>query len=115
MSIKRIQGRPKQGDCQVGRERIISGFVDMVRSGSYDEISRKQIALSVGITPALITYYFPKGDFLIKEALTPVFLQWYAEFDEILLRKDTSWDTRLILSIGLIIDLYKKEVHVEST
>ena len=113
MSIKRAQGRPKQGDSQVGRERIISGFIEMVRSGCYDDISRKQIADNIGITPALITYYFPKGNFLVKEAFTPVFRQWYAEFDQILSERTKIWNTRLVVSLELIIDMYRKDMHVE--
>ena len=112
MLEKRSQGRPKHGDTQVGRERIVSGFVEMVRSGSYADMSRKEIAQYVGITPALITYYFPKGHLLLIDSFSDVFMDWYKEFDATLSR-DEPYDERLMAAFQMIVAFYKREFHVE--
>ena len=112
MLEKRQQGRPKHGESQVGRDRIIAGIVEMVRSGSHGDMSRKEIAQYVGITPALITYYFPKGQLLLIDSIADVFATSYEELDAIL-SGAADYEERLTAAFRMILAFYKREYHVE--
>ena len=59
MSLVRIQGRPKRGPTSVGRDKIIADALQLLRSGIHIT-TRKKLAADLGITPALLNYYFGK-------------------------------------------------------
>ena len=66
MSVVRLQGRPKLGPSSVGISRIIADALDMIRRGERFT-TRRDLAAKIGITPALLNYYFGKNnDFLEK-------------------------------------------------
>ena len=77
---RRAPGRPVSAE-RFGREKIISGFRALVRKGQ-GQISRKDIANYLGITPALVIYYFPDSSTILREALTGGFDQWLIKIDE---------------------------------
>jgi AcrR family transcriptional regulator len=72
MVERRAQGRPARGPEVVGRERILAGTREFLRSNKATEITRKNIAESVGVTPALISYYFPERINLLEAATVSV-------------------------------------------
>jgi AcrR family transcriptional regulator len=78
MSERRAQGRPTRGADEVGRDRIIEGTRAFLRSPATGDITRKDVAQFVGVTPALISYYFPNTDDLLEAAVEPV-VEAYAE------------------------------------
>ena len=71
---KRRQGRPKRGENEVGLSNILRSARDAMRSRSFDILSRKDLSMAVGVTPALISYYFPKGVDVADLVLSPVIL-----------------------------------------
>ena len=71
-SFKRAQGRPARGQTEVGSHKIVEGMRAALRSLGNTNVTRKDIAGYAGVTPALVTYYFPERDSLIKAATLPV-------------------------------------------
>lgn len=72
MSDKRAQGRPARGTATVGPKKIVEGLQDALRSLQTNNVTRKDIARFAGVTPALVTYYFPERNTLIEAATVPV-------------------------------------------
>ena len=71
-SPKRAQGRPARGETEVGKNKIVEGMRDALRALKNTNVSRKDVARHAGVTPALVTYYFPERDALIAAATSPV-------------------------------------------
>ena len=71
-SFKRAQGRPTRGQTEVGSQKIVEGMRAALRSLGNTNVTRKDIALYAGVTPALVTYYFPERDALIEAATVPL-------------------------------------------
>ncbi len=71
-SFKRAQGRPSRGETEVGSQKIVEGMRAALRSLRKTNITRKDIAFYAGVTPALVTYYFPERDSLIESATVPI-------------------------------------------
>ncbi len=69
---KRAQGRPARGDTEVGSFRIVEGMRNTLRAMKTANVTRKDIAACAGVTPALVTYYFPERNGLIEAATLPV-------------------------------------------
>ena len=69
---KRRQGRPKRGESEVGLSYILRSARDAMRSRPFDILSRKDLSMAVGVTPALISYYFPRGVDVADLVLSPV-------------------------------------------
>ena len=69
---KRVQGRPARGENEVGAARIVEGMRAALRASQNPKVSRKEIAGHAGVTPALVTYYFPERNDLIEAATLPV-------------------------------------------
>ena len=82
MSEARRPGRPKTSDGVVGREAIIDGTISFLRSGTL-VLTRKEIALALNITPALIAYYFPQGQSLLVAAVEKQADLWLERMKEI--------------------------------
>ncbi len=69
---KRAQGRPARGDNEVGSQKIVEGMQVALRTLQTTNVTRKEIAWYAGVTPALVTYYFPERNALIEAATLPV-------------------------------------------
>ena len=69
---KRVQGRPARGENEVGVQRIVEGMRAALRASQTTTVSRKDVAGRAGVTPALVTYYFPERTDLIEAATLPV-------------------------------------------
>lgn len=82
--VKRLQGRPVRGEGDVGRDRLIDAARTLLRSGGGSDLSRKAVAEIAGVTPALISYYFPEKNSLVSAAVRPVIEQRLAQLDAIL-------------------------------
>ena len=72
MQEKRSQGRPARGDSEVGSHKIVEGMRCALRVMKTANVTRKDIATYAGVTPALVTYYFPDRNGLIEAATVPV-------------------------------------------
>ena len=71
-STKRVQGRPTRGANEVGSQKIVEGMRVALRAQQHSNVSRKDVALQAGVTPALVTYYFPERRRLIEAATLPI-------------------------------------------
>ena len=111
MNDVRRPGRPKVGDQQVGRERIIDGVIDYIRSGRSD-ISRREIASYLKITPALLTYYFPRGFSLLTEAVGRQADRWQQRLDDLCERQDLNPSQKMDHLQQLIISMYANDAHI---
>ena len=69
---KRAQGRPARGSNEVGSQKIIEGMQVALRALQITNITRRDLARYAGVTPALVTYYFPERNTLIEAATLPV-------------------------------------------
>lgn len=74
-AVKRLQGRPVRGEGDVGRDRLIDAARTLLRAGGGSDLSRKAVAEIAGVTPALISYYFPEKNSLVSAAVRPVIEQ----------------------------------------
>lgn len=68
----RSQGRPIRDAAVGGKEAILHGVRDFIRSNVDSDISRKDIANYLNVTPALISYYFPDRNELLENATAPI-------------------------------------------
>ena len=84
MDVKRRQGRPKRGDEEVGVRHILDRARQAMRERPFDLSSRKELSDAVSVTPALISYYFPKGANIADLVLSPVIFSHKLKRDEIL-------------------------------
>ena len=69
---KRAQGRPARGENEVGVRKIVEGMRAALRALQSTKVTRKDVAGHAGVTPALVTYYFPERNDLIEAATLPV-------------------------------------------
>ena len=69
---RRVQGRPARGENEVGVKKIVEGMRAALRALQNTKVSRKDVAGHAGVTPALVTYYFPQRSDLIEAATLPV-------------------------------------------
>ncbi len=112
MMAKRARGRPVKGDAQVGKHRILSEFIVALRNGALHDFSRMEIATAIGITPALLTYYFNKGDGFMVEAVAPVIDGYVSGLASILDSATLSFDDRLLRAIDLLLTMHGRDEHV---
>ncbi len=70
--VQRPQGRPTRCANDTGLQRIVNGMRNALRSRRNIHVTRKDIAQFAGVTPALVTYYFPEKDSLIEAATVPI-------------------------------------------
>lgn len=80
----RSQGRPARGDGEVGRARLLERTRDALKSKPRIDLQRREIALFVGATPALVSYYYPDKWDLFAAAAKPVIESYIAELVAIL-------------------------------
>lgn len=65
-------GRPPAGAQSGGRQAIVASMQRFMRSHPLATVQRLQIAEYAGVTPALISYYFPEKLDLMIEAASPL-------------------------------------------
>lgn len=111
MSDKRSQGRPCRGGNEVGSDRIIESLREMLRSRRSDCTCRKSLAEFAGVTPALITYYFPHKDTLIEEATKPI-IEDYARQLRSILSHEEAHDVKLRKVITLLVGCYERDAGI---
>jgi AcrR family transcriptional regulator len=111
MYDKRSQGRPSRGGNEVGSDRIVESLRGMLRSRRFDHASRKNLAEYAGVTPALITYYFPSKDGLIEQATKPI-MEEYASQLQSILSGDDEPDSKLRRVISLLVGCYERDAGI---
>lgn len=67
----RTAGRPNSQD-EVGRDLIVRRTRAAIRDRPRTDLSRHEIAKFAGVTPALISYYFPDRSSLFEATITPI-------------------------------------------
>lgn len=83
MNSPRSRGRPCRGQAEVGREKILEALRQLLRSRQCFDLSRKSVAASAGVTPALISYYYPRKEQLLEDAVAPVIWKYCEEIKSI--------------------------------
>ncbi len=73
----RPQGRPPRGGQETGRDHLIESTRGAMRARPKLDIQRREIAEYAGVTPALVSYYFPDKAVLFEAAARPV-IEGYA-------------------------------------
>lgn len=81
----RGQGRPPRGGREIGRNHLIESTRGAMRVRPKLEIQRREIAEHAGVTPALVSYYFPDKAVLLEVAAQPV-IEGYAADVRLILR-----------------------------
>lgn len=111
MMEKRSQGRPCRGDNEVGRLRIVDSLQQMLRDQSFEDLSRKSIAKHIGVTPALITYYFPSRESLIEEATKPI-IEAYSNSIRTIIYSNLDTATKLSRLVRTLVDAYRYDAGI---
>ena len=109
--MKRIQGRPARGEGDVGRARLIEAAQVILRSQVSAQVSRKAVAEVAGVTPALVSYYFPDKSSLLDAATRPVVEKHLAALKRILDSKDDA-ETKLRDVIAVFIEANAVDHHL---
>jgi AcrR family transcriptional regulator len=104
MHEKRAQGRPGRGTDEVGKTKVIEGTRAFLRSQSRD-LTRKDIAEFIGVTPALVSYYFPERFELVEAATAPVVAD-HADRLQSVVRSHVEPHEKLRRVISSLIDLH---------
>ena len=85
----RSQGRPARGEGEVGRMRLLERTREALKAKPKIDLQRREIALAAGVTPALVSYYYPDKWDLLAAAAKPVVESYTAEVRAILAAKGT--------------------------
>ena len=115
MTVTRAQGRPRRGTAEVGRDGIISRLQVVYRSGGDLDHSRKTLAALAGVTPALITYYFPKKEVLLEAISRPVIKQYREDMEKIIFSQTASNEAKLNNLVILLMGLYSTDCGLLDT
>lgn len=102
--VKRTQGRPSRGAGDVGRERLVEAARAVLRRPVSTGLSRKAVADMAGVTPALVSYYFPDPGSLMVAATRPLI---GARVNELLtiIEDDAPWHDRLGRVVAFLVRL----------
>ena len=106
--IKRVQGRPTRGESEVGVQKIVDGLRAALRTLQNTKFTRKDVANHAGVTPALVTYYFPQRDSLVEAATLPI-VQALVEKVRTCIERDGPARPRLLEAIGVLLDSYTRD------
>lgn len=99
----RAQGRPPRGEGEVGRTRLLERTRDALKSKPRIDMQRREIALFAGVTPALVSYYYPDKWDLFAAAAKPVIEAYIAEVRSVL-HPDLPPRLKVLSLITLFID-----------
>jgi AcrR family transcriptional regulator len=111
MIERRPRGRPARGADEVGRGKIIESLRAMMRDNAFKDYSRKNLAMYSGVTPALITYYFPNWQALVEEATEPVIAGYFHELRSVV-KSDEGPMERLRKIIRLLIGCHLRDGEI---
>lgn len=110
--LKRSQGRPRnQARGQDGRSRLIEATRDLIKKDPALAAQRGEVARAAGVTPALVTYYFPDHPALLELAMRPVVDRYMHDLLAILQGANDA-DTKLRSIILLLIRVHIEEPHL---
>ena len=84
----RSQGRPGRGVNAVGRARLLERTRDALKVKPKIDMQRREIALFAGVTPALVSYYYPDKWDLLAAAAKPVIETYTQSVRAIICSKD---------------------------
>ncbi len=105
---KRAQGRPARGDNEVGSQKIVEGMQVALRTLQTTNVTRKEIAWYAGVTPALVTYYFPERNALIEAATLPV-VEALVDKIAACLDKTSSAQLALPSAVNVLLEYYARD------
>ena len=109
---KRPQGRPRnQAQGQDGRTLLIEATRELIKKDPALAAQRGEVARAAGVTPALVTYYFPDHPALLELAMRPVVDCYMRDLLAILQGAD-DLDTKLRSIILLFIRVHIEESHL---
>lgn len=80
----RPQGRPPGRGRELGRDHLIESTRGAMRARPKLDIQRREIAQHAGVTPALVSYYFPDKALLLEAAAQPIVEDYAADVKQIL-------------------------------
>lgn len=98
----RPQGRPPRGGREIGRDHLIESTRGAMRARPKLDIQRREIAEHAGVTPALVSYYFPDKAQLLEVAAQPV-IEGYAADVRLVLRSRTRPEDKLKRLVSLFL------------
>ena len=107
----RKQGRPPRAPSEAGLRRIVDAMRAALRFRQNIHVSRKEIAQLAGVTPALVTYYFPEKDELIEAVTIPIVTAMVDAVHNSLSGTGDPRD-RLLRAIDTLIDTYTTDATV---
>ena len=108
---KRAQGRPARGDNEVGSQKIVEGMQVALRTLQTTNVTRKEIAWYAGVTPALVTYYFPERNALIEAATLPV-VETLLEKVSACLEQTQSAQLALPNAVNVLLEYYGRDAAI---
>jgi AcrR family transcriptional regulator len=111
MNGKHARARPRSGADQAGGQHIIYSVRAMLRARRSDWASRKSLARFSGISPALVTHYFPDKVVLVEEATKPI-VEEYARQLRAILDSTQAPDAKLREIISLLVTCYKRDAGI---
>ena len=111
ITAKRAQGRPARGENEVGAQKIVVGMRVALRALKNTNITRKDLARYAGVTPALVTYYFPERNTLIEAATLPVVRELVAEVRASLNRVGSA-QQKLSRAVEILLQYYTRDAVI---
>ena len=108
---KRAQGRPARGDNEVGSQKIVEGMQVALRTLQTTNVTRKEIAWYAGVTPALVTYYFPERNALIEAATLPV-VEALVDKVSACLEQTSSPQAALPHAVNVLLEYYARDAAI---
>ena len=107
----RAKGRPPRGDGEVGRTRLLERTREALKGKPRIDMQRREIAMFAGVTPALISYYYPDKWDLFAAAAKPVIEAYIISVREIL-RATTPSRLKLEALIGFFVEFNCNHSHL---
>ena len=102
MTDARGQGRPRRSDGEVGRDRLLEMACAAMSARPRTDIQRQEIAKAAGVTPALVSYYYPDKWQLLESAARPVIEDYVAQIRFLLNSQDDPVETLKKLTLFYI-------------
>lgn len=108
---QRTEGRPTRGTNEAGLRRIVNGMRAALRSRHNIHVTRKEIAQCAGVTPALVTYYFPEKDSLIEATTVPI-VDAMVESVKTCLNGERDPRQKLLQAVDILIASYARDAAI---
>src|SRR4051812_27899770 len=103
IKARSTRGRPvRRVEDKGGRSRLIEAARSLVLSNSSSAYIRGDVARAAGLTPALVSYYFPDHTELLECAVKPVVQQYLQEMLAVLAARSSA-DEKLRAIIGFLL------------